>query len=85
MDISAKVVFKRLQGEQKVAGVGWATEPAVRAGGIHVSRTLVPESRFEDIPVRVMNVHTEPITLHKCTDVTALQPLEVLVPVVEER
>jgi len=38
---------------------------------------LVSDSRFEDIPVRVMNVHSEPITLHKGTDVAALQPLEL--------
>ena len=43
-----------------------------------MSRTLIPDSRFEDIPIRVMNVHSEPITMRKGTDVATLQPLEIL-------
>jgi len=78
MDVSTKVVFERLPGEHKAPGIGWATEPAVLSGGIHVSSTLIPDSRFEDIPIRVINVHSEPITMRKGTDVAALQPLEIL-------
>jgi len=63
MDVSTNVVFERLPGEQKAPEIGWATEPAVLSGGIHVSRTLIPDSRFEDIPIRVMNVHSELITI----------------------
>jgi len=63
MDVSTKIVFERLPSEQKAPDIGWATEPAVLSGGIHASRTLIPDSRFEDIPIRVTNVHSEPITM----------------------
>jgi len=67
--------------------IGSATEPAVLSGGIHVSHTLIPDSRFEDFRIRVMNVHSEPITMpmHKGTDVAALQPLEILGPIANGR
>jgi len=35
MDVSTKIVFEHLPGEQKAPEIGWATEPAVLSGGMH--------------------------------------------------
>lgn len=41
----------------------WSTESSCVKEGLHVPRTLVPRDSWSDIPVRVMNVKEEAITL----------------------
>ena len=59
-------------------GADWGTEPSHVRAGLHVSRTLVPQNAWSDVPVRVMNVKTEPIQLNAGTVIASLQPIEVV-------
>jgi len=75
-NIAMKVVFRRvptsLDDEQ------WGTEPNYVTPGIHVSRTLVPRDKWTNVPVRVMNVSTQPISLKSGIPVANLWPVEVV-------
>jgi len=62
----------------------WGTEPSQIKAGLHVSRTLIPSETFTDIPIRVMNVMKESVTLKSGTAVANLQPFEVVDEFVEE-
>jgi hypothetical protein len=62
----------------------WGTEPAMLAPGVHVSRTIVPNDRVSNIPVRVVNVLSEPVRLNSGLVVADLQPLSVVCLVINE-
>jgi len=53
----------------------WATEPNTLKKGLYVSRTLVPTDRLHDIPIRVVNTSSRPVTLDSGISVTLLQPV----------
>jgi hypothetical protein len=54
----------------------WSTEATEPAIGLRVSRALVPK-RSTDVPVRVMNVTTEPLQLKQDKAMSLLQPVTV--------
>jgi hypothetical protein len=56
----------------------WGTDTNVIATGLHAARTLIPGDRFADVPVRVLNITSEPIKLAVGTTVADLQPMSVV-------
>ena len=56
----------------------WGTESVHVKTGLHVSRTLVPQDVWSDIPVRVMNVKEEPMMLKPGMIIANLQQVEVV-------
>ena len=48
-----------------------------------MSRAIIPSSRLTDIPVRVMNVRTEPISIKSGAAVSDLHPVTIVGPVQE--
>jgi len=71
MDIKTKVICRPWKGDR--TDIHWGTEPNTIRTGVHVSRTLIPNDRLYDIPVRVINVTSEPIMLSVGTQVANLQ------------
>lgn len=76
IDIPTKVQFHRLP--MSVDDGNWGTEPSYVRPGLHVSRTLVPQNVWSDVPVRVMNVSERPVTLNSGTVIADLQQFEVV-------
>lgn len=76
IDVPTKVQFHRLP--MSVDDGDWGTEPSCVQAGLYVSRTLVPQGVWSDVPVRMMNVSEQPVTLNSGTPITDLQQLEVL-------
>jgi len=75
-NIATKVVFRRIP--TSFDSEQWGTEPNYVTPGVHVSRTLVPHNKWTDVPVRVMNVSTQPISLKSGSPVADLWPVEVV-------
>ena len=75
-DLLTKVVFHKLPAAEDNGC--WGTEPNVVDTGIHVSRTLLPCNQWSDLPVRVMNVSSQPAILKSGTVLAKLQPLEIV-------
>ena len=73
MNLEARVILHdlRINSEDNQ----WSTEPTQIRPGLHVSRTLIPGEKLERVPVRVLNVSCEPITLVSGTMVAELQPV----------
>ena len=40
----------------------WGTKPTTITKGVHVARTLTPVDQFDDLPVRLMNVHVNRVS-----------------------
>jgi len=78
VDLSAWVVFKKMSEAGGSSDVAWTTEPTCVADGVYVSRTLIPNGRFDDIPVRIMNIKSEPVIVRAGVNVANLQPVEVV-------
>ena len=77
-DLATKVVFKKLLDVRERGDVAWMTEPTRVTDGVYASRTVIPDDRFDDIPVRVMNVKQEPVIVQAGASVADLQPVNVL-------
>ena len=73
MDVPTKVVFRKLPIESIARDTGWVTECNTLPGGVRVSRTLIPDNRFQDIPVRIRNVSSQPVTIRAGANVANLQ------------
>jgi len=56
----------------------WGTEASTVQDGVHVSRTVIPDDRLTDIPVRVINVNNEPIHLVAGAVLSDLQAIEIV-------
>jgi len=76
MIVPTKMQFRKMSGG--VYEPDWSTESTCVKEGLHVSRTLVPRDVWTDIPVRVMNVKEEPMTLKANTVMSNLQEVEVV-------
>ena len=76
VNVPTKVELNKLP--TKYDGADWGTEPSPVRARLHVSRTLVPQNAWSDVPVRVMNVKTEPVQLNAGTVIADLQPVEVV-------
>jgi len=81
VDLPTKVILSRLSGEQLIEGVEWGTGAGSLGPGLHVSRAIIPSNRLTDIPVRVMNVRTEPISIKSGASVSDLHPATIVGPV----
>jgi len=76
VDVPTKVEVQKLPTEYD--GANWGTESSPVRAGLHVSRTLVPQNAWSDVPLRVMNVKSEPVQLNAGTVIVDLQPVEVV-------
>jgi len=56
----------------------WGTQPTSVGPGVHVSRTLLPAATFSNIPVRVMNVLSQPVTLKSGSRVATVRPVDIV-------
>ena len=78
VDLPTKIILNRLSGEVLTDGVEWGTESGSMRPGLHVSRAIVPSNRLTDIPVRVMNVRSEPMFIKSGTTVANLHPVTIV-------
>ena len=76
MVVPTKMQFRKISGG--VFEQDWSTESTCVKEGLHVSRTLVPRNAWTDIPIRVMNVKEEPMTLKANTVMSNLQGVKVV-------
>ena len=74
--LPTKMQFRRLPNE--LNDDDWSTELSHVKDGLHVSRTLIPRNSWTDIPVRIMNVKREPMSLKTDTVISHLQQVEVV-------
>jgi len=74
--VPTKMQFRRIP--NSLENTDWSTESLCVKEGIHVSRTLVPHDSWSNIPVRVMNVKKEPISLKCNTVMSTLQEVDVV-------
>ena len=74
--VPTKVQFQRLPTASN--DQDWSTEVSCAKDGLHVSRTLIPRNVWTNIPVRVMNVKSEPMSLESGTVIADLQQVEVV-------
>ena len=74
--VPTKVQFQRLPTSSY--DQDWSTEVSCVKDGLHVSRTLIPRNVWTDVPVRVMNVKGEPLSLESGTVIADLQQVEVV-------
>jgi len=58
--------------------VGYKTYDITK--GVHVARTLTPSDKFDDLPVRVMNVQNRPCFIKSGTVISDLEPVAVVEP-----
>jgi hypothetical protein len=72
MDLPAKVIFNGRSDAEEA--VDWITEPIPVAQGVYLARTFLPGRRFNDVPVRAVNIRTSPVTLPALTHLSVLHP-----------
>ena len=75
INVPTQVVFQKLPTSTD-DGL-WGTEPNLMKPGLHVSRTLIPDDRWSDLPTRVMNVSEQSVVLKSGATVADLQPVDV--------
>jgi len=85
VDLPCKVIFRgrewdpsQVQSPETFSEVCWGTRPTPLGPGVYVARTITPEDKFDNVPVRVMNVQQRPRLIRAGTTVS---DLEVLTPV----
>jgi hypothetical protein len=64
--------------KESAADMYWGTELTTVVPGVHVSMTLIPTERLCDVPVRVVNILSEPVLPIAGTTVAELQPVTVI-------
>ena len=85
LDLPTKIVLRNFSVDTAAVCSNWGTEPGLVMDGVYVSRTVVLDDRFTDIPVCVMNVRSEALFINAGTSVADLQPVTMLgsIPVCE--
>ena len=83
MDLPTKVICRPWK--EAAIDCQWGTKPTNVVAGVHGSRTLVPNDRLCDRPIRVVNVTMETIQLTAGLEVADLHPLTVVEPLLEGR
>ena len=78
VDVPTKAVLRKISDGASRVDSGLVTEVTPLADGVYVSRTAVPGDKLSDLPVRVMNVCIEPVALQAGTNVSNLEPVEIL-------
>ena len=76
VDVPGKVVFRGRPNCDN--DLQWGTKPVTIMKGVHVARTLAPNDRFTDLPVRVMNVQRQPLAIRAGTVISDLEPLTIV-------
>lgn len=72
VDLSTHVVFHSSADWKSTAE--WATEPRSIQPGLYAARTLVSSNSVVHLPVRVMNVKQQPVSIKSGTALADLQP-----------
>jgi len=72
-----RAVLNKVSEELMRTEEGWITEPKELKVGLLVARTIVAD-RFEDVPVRVMNLNENPIRVRAGTVISELNAVELL-------
>ena len=75
VDLPTHIVFHSSTAWKSTAD--WVTEPKSVQPGVYAARTLVSSNRLTDVPIRVMNVNSEPLKIDAGTSLADLQPVEV--------
>ena len=76
IDLMTRVICR--PSKESATDMYWGTELTTVVPGVHVSRTLIPTDRLCDVPVRVVNVLTEPVLLTAGTTVADVQPVTII-------
>jgi len=74
--LPTQIQFQRLS--ETYSDEDWSTEVSSVQDGLFVSRTLVPRDTWSDVPVRVMNVKKEPMSLATGTIIADLQQVKLI-------
>jgi len=74
--LPTQIQFQRLS--ETYSDEDWSTEVSNVQDGLFVSRTLVPRDTWSDVPVRVMNVKKEPMSLATGTIIADLQQVKLI-------
>ena len=75
LNLPANMVYGRLNTKHAVESECWSMESKKISNGLLVACTTLPD-RVSDLPVRVMNVTTRPITLKKGMPISELRPVQ---------
>jgi len=75
VDLSTHVVF-RSSSDWKLT-TEWATEAKSIQLGVYFARTLVSSTSIADVPVRVMNIKSQPVRIKAGTNLADLQPVVI--------
>jgi hypothetical protein len=75
MDLPTKVVYSSLT--ENVEGVQWCTDSRILQKGVYISRTVIPQDKLRDVPVRAINVNSDPVHLYAQRNISDLQPVMV--------
>ena len=78
VDVPGKVVFRGRPESQD--DPLWGTKPTTITKGVHVARTLTPVDQFDDLPVRLMNVQSQPCFIKSGTVISDLEPVIIVEP-----
>ena len=78
VDLLTTIVVRRPTDDTVSTSLEWGTEPRLLVPGVHTSRTVVPGDRLSGIPVRVINVRSEDVTLKAGISVAELNPVSVV-------
>jgi len=76
VDVPGKIVFRGRPESQD--DLWWGTKPTTIAKGVHVARTLTPMDQFDDLPVRLMNVQSQPCFIKSGTVISDLEPVTIV-------
>ena len=74
--IPTQVQFQRLS-DASISD-DWSTEISCIKDGLLVSHTLIPQDTWTDVPVRMMNVKEQPVTIESGTVVADLEQVSVI-------
>jgi len=75
--IPATIVYRNFARPRVSEPCGWITENAEPAEGLRVSRVLLPQ-RSVDVPVRILNVTTNPVRLEAGSVIADLRPVSFI-------
>jgi len=75
--VKGQAIFDRASENSHRELVEFATSSHTLSNGLIVGRVMVPH-QCENIPIRILNTSSKPITLYKGTDLSSLEPVRVI-------